>query len=106
MMRWARPSTMAVLPTPGSPIRLALGGPRDAGFADQHRVVLGAAAQYLHDAADLVVAADHGVQLAGARGLGEIVGVAFQCLILGLRILIRDALRAAYGNQRLQDGVV
>ena len=40
------------------------GGLADAGFADQHRVVLGAAAEHLHDAADFVVAADHRVELA------------------------------------------
>ncbi len=44
-------------------------GLADAGLADQHRVVLGAPRQHLHDAADLVVAADHRVELAatGAR---------------------------------------
>ena len=35
-----------------------------AGFADQHRVVLGAALQDLDRAADFVVAADHRVELA------------------------------------------
>jgi hypothetical protein len=49
-MRRARPSTMAVLPTPG--------------LADQHRIVLGAPAQHLDDAANLLVAADDRVELA------------------------------------------
>jgi hypothetical protein len=49
------------------------GGLADAGLADEHRVVLGAAAEHLHDAADFVVAADHGVELALAGGFGEIV---------------------------------
>ncbi len=40
------------------------GGLADAGLADQHRVVLGAALQHLDGAADLVVAADHRVELA------------------------------------------
>ena len=44
----------------------------DAGLADQHRVVLRAAGEDLDDAADLVVAADHRVELAVARGLGEV----------------------------------
>ena len=35
-----------------------------ARLADQHRIVLGAAREDLHDPADLVVAADHRVQLA------------------------------------------
>jgi hypothetical protein len=36
------------------------GGLADAGLADEHRVVLGAAAEHLHHAADLGVAADDG----------------------------------------------
>ena len=39
----------------------------DARLADQHRVVLGAPLQHLDGAADLVVAADHRVELALAR---------------------------------------
>ena len=39
----------------------------DAGFADQHRIVLGAAGQHLHHAADLLVTADHRIELAAAR---------------------------------------
>ena len=57
-MRCARPSTMAVLPTPGSPIR--------------HRVVLGAAAEDLDHPLDLLVAADHRVQLALAGELRQV----------------------------------
>ena len=45
------------------------GGLADAGLADQHRVVLGAARQHLDGAADLLVAADHRIELAGARHL-------------------------------------
>ncbi len=82
------------------------GGLADARFADQHRVVLGAAAEHLHHAADLVVAADHRIEFALTGGFGEIVRVAFQRLVLGLRILVGDALRAAHGNQGLEDGVV
>ncbi len=44
------------------------GGLADARLADQHRIVLGAAAEHLHHAADLVVAADHRVELALAGG--------------------------------------
>ena len=39
-------------------------GLADAGLADQHRVVLGAPLQHLDRAADLVVAADHRIELA------------------------------------------
>ena len=48
------------------------GGLADAGFADQHRVVLGPPLQHLDGPADLVVAADHRVELAAASALGEI----------------------------------
>jgi hypothetical protein len=42
------------------------GGLAHARFADQHGVVLGPARQHLDGAAHLLVAADHGVQLAVA----------------------------------------
>ncbi len=51
------------------------GGLAHAGFADEHRVVLGAALQDLDGAADLVVAADHRIELAGAGALGQVQGV-------------------------------
>ena len=82
------------------------GGFPYARLADQYRVILGAAAEHLHDAADFIVAADHGVELTLAGGLGEIVSVACQGLVLRFRILVRDTLRAADGDQRFQDGVV
>ena len=52
------------------------GGLADAGLADQHRIVLGAARQHLDDAAHFLVAADHRIELALARQLGEIAAVA------------------------------
>ena len=57
------------------------GGLADTGFADQHRVVLGAAGEHLDGAPDLLVATDHGVDLALARGLGEIARVFFQRVV-------------------------
>ena len=53
------------------PLRQALDdrGLADAGVADQHRVVLGAPREHLDHAADLLVAADHRVELA-LLGLG------------------------------------
>ena len=48
------------------------GGLADAGLADQHRVVLGAAGQHLHHALDLLLAPDHRVELLLARELGEV----------------------------------
>ena len=48
------------------------GGLADAGLADQHRVVLGAAAQHLHDPLDFLLAADDRVELALHRGRGQV----------------------------------
>ena len=48
------------------------GGLAHAGFAEQHRVVLRAAAKNLDDALDLVFAADHGIHLAFAREFREV----------------------------------
>ena len=44
----------------------------DAGLADQHRVVLGAAAEHLHDALDFLLAADDRIELALRGGGGQI----------------------------------
>ena len=76
---------VAVDDAPGE--ALGDGGLADAGLADQDRVVLGPARQDLDDAADLLVAADHRVELAGARGLGEVARVLLQRVIafLGTR---------------------
>ncbi len=49
-------------------------GLADAGIADQHRIVLGPPGEDLDGAADLLVAADHRVELAVARRLGEVAG--------------------------------
>ena len=57
------------------------GGLADAGFADQHRVVLRAARQNLDRAADLLVAADDGIELARPRRLGEVAGIFLQRVI-------------------------
>ncbi len=87
----------------------ALGQPLDDGglaharLADQHRVVLGAPAEDLDHAADLLVAADDRVELALARQLGQVAAVLLQRLVGGLRVLAGDALAAADALQRLQD---
>ena len=57
------------------------GGLADAGLADQHRIVLGAAGQHLDGAADFLVAADHRIELAVAGGLGQVAGVFLQRVI-------------------------
>jgi len=82
------------------------GGLADAGLADEDGVILGAAGEHLHDAADFVLAADDGVELALAGGIGEVVGVAFERLVFGLGILVGDALGAADGYEGAENGVV
>ena len=74
-----------------------------ARLADQHRVVLGAPLQDLDGAADLVVAANHRVELALAGALGQVQRVFLQRLALPLRFLRANALAAAHGlDGRLQ----
>ena len=62
------------------------GGLAHAGLADQHRVVLGAALQHLDGAADLVVAADHRVELAHAGALGQVDACTSSAPRAGLRL--------------------
>src|SRR5439155_11280948 len=52
----------------------------DAGLADEHGVVLGAAAEDLDDAADLLVAADDRVELAVLGGEREVAAELLQRL--------------------------
>ncbi len=80
-IRWARPSTIAVLPTPGSPISTGL------FFVRRESTWI--------DAADLVVAPDHRVELALRGRLGEVAAEALERLELVLRVLIGDPLAAA-----------
>ena len=77
-------------------------GLADARLADQHRIVLGAARQHLDGAADFLVAADHRVDLAVARGLGEIARVFLQRVI---GVLGRRTVGGAALAQRLDRGV-
>ena len=61
----------------------------DARLADQHGVVLRAAREHLHRAADLVVAADDRIELARRRARGHVDRVFLEraALLLGLRIV-------------------
>jgi hypothetical protein len=72
-------------------------------FPDQHRVVLGAPLQHLDRAPDLIVAADHRIELAGARTRGDIDGVFLQRLALLLRAGVVHLLPAAHLLDRLVD---
>ncbi|MNM52088.1 hypothetical protein D3C81_631600 [compost metagenome] len=58
------------------------GGLAHAGFADQHRVVLGTTLQHLDGAADFLVAADHRIELAAFGTRGQVDGVLLQRLAL------------------------
>ena len=90
-MRCASPSTMAVLPTPGSPIRTGL-------FLVRRE-------QHLDDAADLFVAADDRIELALLGELGQVAAVFLQRLVGRLRGRARHALAATHLLQRLVDAV-
>ena len=79
------------------------GGLAHARLANQHRIVLGAAAQHLDHAANLLVAADHRIELAAPRQFGQVLGVFFQRLKFAFGILVGHALRAAHRGQRLAE---
>ena len=88
-IRWARPSTIAVLPTPGSPIRTGL-------FLVRRR-------EDLDDPADLRVAADDRVHLALPGELDEVAAVLLQGLVLVLGVLVGHPLAAPDLLERLED---
>ena len=87
------------------PQREALGDGRlaDARFADEHRVVLRAAGEDLHDAADLLVAADHRVELPLLGTGHQVDAVLLQGLELAFRVLVGHPGRAADALQGLKD---
>ena len=71
-------------------------GLADARLADQDRVVLGAPRQHLDHAPDLLVAADHRVELALLGELGEVAAEALERLVLVLRVGVGHPVRAAH----------
>ena len=77
-------------------------GLADAGFADQHRIVLGPPRQHLNGAADFLVAADHRIELAVARRLGQVAGIFLQRVIGVFR---RGAVGGAALAQRVDGGI-
>ena len=78
------------------------GGLADAGLADQHRIVLGAAREHLDGAADFLVAADHRIDLAVARRLREVAGIFLERVI---GVLGRRRVGGAALAQRVDGGV-
>ena len=79
------------------------GGLADPGVADQHGVVLGLARQDLHHPADLGVAADHRVELAGPGVGDQVAPVLLQRLVGDLGHRGGDPLVAAHAGQRGQE---
>ena len=73
------------------------GGLAHARLADEHGVVLGAAAEHLDGAADLLDAADDRVELALAGEVGDVAAVLLEGLELRLGVLAGHALVAAQG---------
>ena len=67
------------------------GGLADAGLADEHRVVLGAAGEHLHDPLDLLRAADDRVELLLAGQLGEVATELVEHERAGRGLLARGA---------------
>ena len=82
------------------------GGFADARLADQHGVILGPPRQHLDGAANFLVTADHRIELAVSRGLGQVTGVFLQRIVsvLGRRRVGRAALAQSFdgGIERLR----
>ena len=78
----------------------------DARLADEDRVVLRPAAEHLDGPADLVVAPDDRVELAGARLDGQVAPVLLEGGVGALGVLGGDALAAADALERLEDGLL
>ena len=81
-------------------------GLADAGLADEDRIVLGPALQHLHRAANLVVAADHRVELALACARRQVERELLEraALLLGIRVV--HLLATAQVVDRLFDGAL
>ena len=74
-----------------------------AGLADEHGIVLGAARENLNRAADFLVAANDGIELAGTCGFGEIAGIFLQRIIgVFRRGAVGRAALAQIGNRLVE----
>ena len=80
------------------------GGFAHAGLADQHRVVLGAATQDLNHAADLLITADHRIELAFLGGGRQVGGVLLQGLVRAFRVRAGDLRAATHAGYGLAQG--
>jgi hypothetical protein len=77
------------------------GGFAHPGFADQHRVVLGAAREHLDDAPDFIVPADHRIQPAAAGHSVRSRLNFFEGLVFFFRVGIGDPLRSPNIHEHL-----
>src|SRR5205814_7427663 len=57
------------------------GGLADSRFANQYRVILGAPGEHLDHAPNLFIAANYGIKFTATSELGQVFGVALQCLV-------------------------
>src|SRR5262249_49687359 len=78
-------------------------GLADAGLADEDRVVLRPPRQDLDRPADLVVAADDRIELAGPRLGRQVAAVLLQCGVGALGVGRGDPLAAADALERAED---
>ena len=60
-------------------------GLANARLADQHGIVLGPPGQHLDGPADLLVASDHGIELAGPRVQGQVARIALERVVTAFR---------------------
>ncbi len=78
------------------------GGFAHPRFTDQHRVIFGPPGENLNHSPNLIIAANHRVELALTGHIGKIKGVFFQGLIFALRIGVGNPLAAPHRHQSLQ----
>ena len=86
------------------------GGLAHAGLADQHRIVLGAAAQNLDDALQFAIASHQRIELVVHGGLGQVAGKLTEqgrfALPLGLRFLLAAARQFLANGRKPQTALV
>ncbi len=75
-------------------------GLADAGVADEHGIVFGAAREHLDDAANFVVASDHRIEFSAFGFEREIAPVPFERFVRAFGILAGHALIATHVAQR------
>ena len=82
------------------------GGLANAGLTDQAGVVLGLTGQDADHIADLLITADHGVQLLLPGQIDQILTVFLQGVVGILGVVVGHALVAAHGSQLLQERIL